>query len=122
MALLNKRQETAEALARCAWCVSPMPLHDDSRLRFQVLDKDRDAVLEKLSSRDWSTAFVGTHPRIDSGGCKLASVYEIDLPRERMPVPPDIAGELSAGPKEINKEVAGLRIYMDSFSQRKRSA
>jgi hypothetical protein len=63
-----------------------MPLHDDARLRFQVLDQNRNQVIEKLSSWNWSPSFVSTAPRISSDGWKLASVYEIDLARERIPI------------------------------------
>src|SRR5262249_2879908 len=85
---LSERQQTAQALAAeinalGAWCVSPMPLDNNARLRFQVLDSDRDKVLEKLSSWHWPPIFVGTLPRICNNGWKLASLYEIDLPRER---------------------------------------
>src|SRR5262245_63506936 len=83
---LSERQQTAQALVAeinslGAWCVSPMPLDDNARLRFQVLDSDRDKVLEKLSSWNWSPIFVSALPRICNNGWKLASLYEIDLPR-----------------------------------------
>src|SRR5262249_7269741 len=85
---LSERQLTAQSLASeinslGAWCVSPMPLDDNRRLRFQVLDADRDAVIEKLSSWNWSPIFVSTLPRVCNNGWHLASVYEIDLPRAR---------------------------------------
>ena len=85
---LSERQLTAQSLASeinslGAWCVSPMPLDDNARLRFQVLDSDRDKVLEKLSSWNWSPILVSTLPRVCNNGWHLASVYEIDLPRAR---------------------------------------
>src|SRR5262249_6585248 len=85
---LSERQQTAQSLAHeihqlGGWCLSPMPLDNNVRLRFQVLDADRDAVIEKLSSWDWSPVFCGTYPRICHNGWHSANVYEIDLPRER---------------------------------------
>jgi hypothetical protein len=106
MTLLNERQQTAEALTReinamGAWVVSPMPLDDNSKLRFQVLDRDRNAIIEKLSSWDWSPIFVSVLPRICPNGMVSASLYEIDLPKPRQPVFDDrIYGEI--GRKEDN--------------------
>jgi hypothetical protein len=121
MALLSERQQTAQMLAReinhmGAWCVSPLPLDDSARLRFQVLDSDRQKVLEILSSWNWSPTFCGTTPRICPDGWKLASVYEIDLPRERQTVADDRIphGEVSS-PGERRKtpeEVLHMRRYL----------
>jgi hypothetical protein len=64
MALLNERRQTAQALARelhrmGAAVVNPMPLADDARLRFQVPDANRQQVLEKLGSWNWSPVWCG---------------------------------------------------------------
>ena len=85
MTLLSERQKTAQALSHSinamgAWVVSPLPLDDKARLRFQVMDTDRDRVIEKLSSWDWSPAFVGILPRITPQGMQAATLYEINLP------------------------------------------
>src|SRR5947208_16868722 len=117
MALLSERQQTAQALAReiirmGAWVVSPP---GDERIRFQVLDKDRNAILEKLGSWNWSPVFVGTHPRICPDGWKLTSVYQIELPPERQPIVDDrqpIMGELATEAKrKTPEEVLQMRKY-----------
>ena len=112
--MLTERQRTAESLAReiakmGAWVVSPMPLDDSAKLRFQVLDADRDKVLEKLSSWNWSPALLSTGPRfcID-GTTKTASLYEVDLPPERQVIPADdrIYGEI--GREKLSEEVKAM--------------
>jgi len=121
MALLSERQQTAQALAReiirmGAWVTSPMPLDDSARLRFQVLDRDCKAILEKLSSWDWSPVWCSNLPRICSDGWKLAAVYEIDLPRERQAIINDrqpIMGELATEAKrKTPDEVLQMRKYL----------
>jgi hypothetical protein len=105
MALLSERQQTAAALARelqkldGVWITNPMPLDDNARgLRIQILDSERQKVLQLLADWEWSPAFCGTYPRICPDGWKLASVYEINLPRERQPIVDyrTIRGELAS--------------------------
>src|SRR5262245_11320908 len=92
--MLSERQKTAAAIAGelhrlGAWVISPMPLADNQSLRWQVLDVDREAILEKVSSWGWSAALKCTVPRFTARGPSPSSIYEIDLPRERQPVPQD---------------------------------
>src|SRR5262245_51842088 len=92
--MLTDRQRTAQAIARelqrmGAWVTSPMPLDRDGKLRFQVLDKDRDAILARLSQWNWTPALLSAYPRICSDGMLQATLYEIDLPRERQAIPQD---------------------------------
>jgi hypothetical protein len=114
MALLTDRQRTAESLAReislmGGWVVSPMPLDNGAKLRFQVLDTDRNAVVERLSSWNWNPSFVSTLPRVCTSGWELASIYEIDLPREPQYVVDDrIQGELATGEKPSAECIAML--------------
>jgi hypothetical protein len=114
MAFLTERQRTAESLARelhlmGAWVTSPMPLDNSAKLRFQVLDADRSAVIEKLNSWNWSPAFVSILPRVCPDGMKLASLYEIDLPRENTVCFDDtIRGELACEEK-FSHEYYGMR-------------
>src|SRR5262249_35665477 len=117
MAPLTERQKTAQALAReilamGAWVTSPLPLDDKARLRFQVMDRDRDQVIERLSSWDWSPAFVGILPRITPRGMEAATLYEINLPPDT-PVVIDrmIRGEV-AERKKTSVEVEALRKYL----------
>jgi hypothetical protein len=120
MALLSERQQTAAALAReiqglGGWVVSPMPLDDWAKLRFQVLDSNRQQVLEKLSSWDWSPTWCNNMPRVTSGGMQLASVYEIDLPLPRQPVAADyktISGELASSAPKSDYEVEQVMRYL----------
>ena len=117
--MLSERQQTAAAIAGelhrlGAWVVSPMPLADNQSLRWQVLDTDREAILEKVSSWGWSAVLKCTVPRFTAGGPSPSSVYEIDLPRERQPVPVDtrtIRGEI-AEQKKTADEVAALKKHL----------
>ena len=110
--MLTERQRTAESLAReiarmGAWVVNPMPLDNNSKLRFQVLDKDRDKVVEILSSWNWSPLLLKMYPRITFDGMQQASVYEIDLPPERQPIADDrIHGEI--GREKPSAEVVAM--------------
>src|SRR5262245_53020702 len=117
--LLSERQHTAAALARSigamegAWVVSPLPLEDSKRLRFQVLDGDRNRVLQQLRDWNWEPAFVSVLPRVTFAGMAAASIYEIDLPRERQPIIDDrkIYGEI-ATPQKTDLEMKGMRKYL----------
>jgi hypothetical protein len=103
MALLTERQQKAADLAReihrmGAWVTNVMPLDDNARLRFQVLDSDRPRIIQTLTDWEWSPAFCGTYPRICPDGFKLASIFEINIPGERQPIVDDrtIRGELAS--------------------------
>jgi hypothetical protein len=94
MALLTERQRTADALMHelhrlGAWVTNPLPLRDDERLRFQILDTDRPQILEKLSQWGWGPTLVGNAPRITSQGMQAATLYELDLSRDRQLVADD---------------------------------
>jgi hypothetical protein len=118
MALLTERQQTAGALM-CelqrlgAWVTSALPLRDDEKLKFQVLDENRSQVLEKLSQWGWGPTLCSNLPRITSRGMEAATIYEIDLPRERQPVVDDrsIKGEI-AEQKKSEVELEALRKYL----------
>ena len=78
MALLAERQQLAAALSRelhklGVAVINPMPLPDDKRLRFQVLDTDRHKVLERLCW-NWGPICCGTMPRVCFDGMKFAHV------------------------------------------------
>jgi hypothetical protein len=121
--VLSERQKTAASLAyqlqlMGAWVTNPMPLDADGRLRFQVLDKDRNAILEKLASWDWSPVLVSAFPRVCPDGMRSASLYEIDLPRERQAIPQDtrVYGEIGER-KKTNAEIEGMRRYLDGYTK-----
>ena len=119
MTMLSERQRTAQALARSigamegAWVMSPMPLDESKRLRFQVLDGDKNRVLQQLRDWGWEPVFVSVLPRVTFAGMAAASLYEIDLPRERAPVPDDrtIHGEIVKKEKP-SAEMEGFKKYL----------
>jgi hypothetical protein len=93
---MNKRQEKAEELARWlgqmsgVWTISPMPLDGDTRtLRFQVLDFERDSVVTELCAGGWIPSLVQGHPRFTPNGLMPASLFEVEIPKERPPVVDD---------------------------------
>ena len=89
-----------------------IPLRDDEKLKFQVLDENRSQVLEKLSQWGWGCTLCSNLPRITSRGMEAATIYEIDLPRERQPVVDDrIHGEI-AEQKKTSVEVEAMRRYL----------
>jgi hypothetical protein len=95
MALLSERAQKAQDLARSlgrmdgVWVTSPLPLADGARLRFQVLDKHKNELLQTLTDWGWEPRFVQILPRIDAATFKPAAIYEIDLPPERQSVVDD---------------------------------
>src|SRR5262245_49977285 len=116
--MLTERQKTAQAIAAelhklGAWVVSPMPLADNQSLRWQVLDVDREAILEKVFSWNWSAALKNTVPRFTARGPAPSSVYEIDLPRERQAVVDTrmIPGEIAERKKSAD-EIKAMRKHL----------
>src|SRR5262245_2521565 len=116
--MLTERQKTAQAIAAelhklGAWVVSPMPLADNQALRWQVLDSDREAILEKVSSWGWSAALKCCVPRFTARGPLPSSVYENDLPRPRQPVVDTrtIRGEV-AEHKKSAEELEAMRKHL----------
>src|SRR5689334_4689744 len=123
MALLTERQRTADSLMHelhrlGAWVTNPLPLRDDERLRLQILDTDRAQILEKLSQWGWGPTLVGNAPRITSQGMQAATLYELDLPRDRVPIADDRvmpAGIISDENRRREKtplEVEAMRKYL----------
>src|SRR5262249_45702962 len=120
MVLLTERQQTAQALMHelhrmGAAVINPMPLADGAKLRFQVLNDYRQAILEKLSSWGWFPALCSTGPRfMPNGTAPLASTYEIDLPANRQPVAADdrtMPGEIAKREK-TSIEIEGILKYL----------
>lgn len=115
MAPLSKRQETAQALTielqkMGASVISPLPLDENSKLKFQMLDAERDKVITQLCEWGWIPAHVSPLPRVTTNGLVAASVYEIDLPRPRLTVCDDtIKGELATESKAERERAAPAR-------------
>src|SRR5262249_58183016 len=90
--LLTTRQQMAATLAGeldkldGVWTVSPLPLGADRKLRVQILDCVRNSVIQTV--RDWGhePVCVSVQPRIEHGPVTAACIYEIDLPRDQVPV------------------------------------
>jgi hypothetical protein len=120
MAVLTQRQETARSLAyeidkAGGVVVNPMPLNPDGRLRFQVVDASRPGVLQVLTDLGFTPAFCGMTFRICVDGTfRPASIFEIDLPRERQPILDDrtIRGELASSAPKSNVEVEAIMKYL----------
>ena len=115
---MTPRQQQAAAIAAelhrlGGFVLNPMPLDEAAKLRFQVLDVDREAVLEKISSWGWAPRWVASLPRVCSNGPQPALIYEIDLPRSRQPVAETRSprGEI-AERKKTAEEVAAMRKHL----------
>jgi hypothetical protein len=117
MGLLTERQQKAQALSRemakmhGVWIVSPLPLDDNAKLRFQVLDTRKNEVLQLLIDWEWKPVFCSFLPRVTFNGMEPAYLFEIDLPQERPPVPDDrtIRGDITDREKA---EVAAMRKHL----------
>jgi hypothetical protein len=91
------------------WVVNPQPLQDD-RLRFEVLDDQRELVLDKLGSWDWNRPCCAGSRFIPSGnGAELqpTSVYEIDVSRKEAAPKPH--GSEVIDPEEWRKLLADFK-------------
>src|SRR5262249_5849279 len=111
--VLSNRQQLARNLATeigkfdGAWVTSPLPLDDNAKLRFQLLDMERNHVLQTLKDWGWNPVCLSVLPRIHSTGLIAACLYEIDLPRERQPIHDDrIHGEV--GKRERSRETEAM--------------
>ena len=94
--LLNNRQQLAATMARelgqmeCCWVVSPLPLDDGRGLRVQIADVAKNEIIQRIRDWGYEPRFVSVRPRISAlGAFQGACDYEIDLPRERQPIPDD---------------------------------
>jgi len=118
MTLLNERQQTARALAQHiddlggAWLTSALPLDDQARaLRLQILDSDRNRVVQSIRDLGFEPVLCGALPRIHPTGVRAACAYEISLPQARQPVVDDrIQGEL-AKKEPMSEEMKGFLKY-----------
>jgi hypothetical protein len=114
----SERQRTASSIAAelhrwepTVWVLSPLPLADGDTLRFQVRNQDREAILAKLSSWGLSIRLHGELPRVTYVGLEPASVYSIELPRERQTIVDDRAvkrDEIVSAEVKAFKKLHGL--------------
>jgi len=120
MTTLSERQQTAQTLARSigamegAWVVSPLPLDASKRLRFQVLDGDKNRVLQQLHDWNWEPKFVSILPRVTFAGMAAGSVYEIDIPQPRQDIVDGrtIPKDEIVSRKPPSAEVEGMKKYL----------
>jgi hypothetical protein len=93
MAPLTERQQKAADIAhelakmRGVWVTSPMPLDDRAKLGVQILDAEREKIITTICEWGWLPAQVQGFPRFTPQGLIPAWLYEIDLPKERPPIP-----------------------------------
>jgi hypothetical protein len=63
-------------------------------------------LLRSLAQWNWTPVFVSSLPRVNFDGMKPASLYELDLPRERQPVVDDrIYGEMADKRKKSAEDI-----------------
>jgi hypothetical protein len=123
-ALLSERQKKAADLAReigkldGVWVVSPLPLDDSARLRFQVLDSCRNEVVQLLRDWGWQPTFRSVLPRVSYTGLQGAGVYEIDIPRDRTPVQDDRPrGEIATREKLAAEKAHLVAMYKSIYGK-----
>jgi hypothetical protein len=121
MASLSKRQETAQDLCLelhklGGVVINSMPLDPDAKgLRVQILDTDRDKVITALCEKGWLPSLLQSHPRFTPNGLLPASLYQVDIPRERTTVPDDRPKVALSEPAKREKtplEVEQMRRYL----------
>lgn len=117
MELLSERQQTANRLAACidklgGFVVSPLPLNDSYRLRFQLLDRDKNKVIQALRDEGLEPVFCGSGMRVFPDGMCFVMNVEVDVPGKRQPVVDrTIRGEIAEREK-TSAEVEGIKKYL----------
>ena len=94
------------------WVTDAAPLQSE-RLRFEVLDDQRESILEKLATWEWRCRPCGSGSRIVPEGngavMRPTSAYELEIPRDKAAAPATPAGgDLS--PAEYKKLLEGFRV------------
>src|SRR5262245_29785568 len=119
----SPRQQTAEKLMRWlqnmgAFVTNPMPLDPGQQLRFDVLNPDREHILEELRKQDWAPITGVVHMRIYRDQLVPCTSFEIALPLDQ-PIVQDrtIRGDV-VDPAKKAAEKAALRNGTDLFPAR----
>jgi hypothetical protein len=94
-----------------AWVVNPQPLRDD-RMKFEVLNSQREAVLAKLASWDWNPRPCDMGSRFVPSGngavLQPTTLYELQMPRdEKAPKP---HGSEVINPEDWRKMLADFKV------------
>lgn len=116
---LTERQQLAQALAEQleklgVQCVSPLPLAEGDKLRLDVLNDQRDAIISKLISWGWAPRPCNSSVRFvreGNGVVPAASmIYEIALPQTKAPVATQThSGELADAADKARRRKLGIR-------------
>jgi hypothetical protein len=118
---MNSRQKKAALLAEelesmdGVWVVNAMPLRDDARgLRVQILNECCPETLKTLREANWASNLIGSFPRFTPAGAQPASLFEVIIEKDRIPVPTDcprVSGEIGKREK-TPAEVEHIRRYL----------
>src|SRR5262245_41135751 len=121
---LSPRQQTAEKLMRWlqnmgAFVTNPMPLDPGQKLRFDVLNPDRERVLEELRKQDWTPITGVVRMRFYRDELVPCTSFEIALPSDQ-PVVQDrtIYGEV-VDPAKKAADKASIEEWHRSIGGRK---
>jgi hypothetical protein len=98
------------------WVISPMPLNDNNQLRIQILEAscDKNRVFQAVADWGFGTpVFVSMTPRVIGSGMAMASIYEIQIEKERQPIADNtIRGERADPHKKSDVELEAMRRYL----------
>src|SRR5262245_39047958 len=121
----SPRQQTAEKLMRWlqnmgAFVTNPMPLDPGQQLRFDVLNPDRERILEELRKQDWTPITGVVRMRFYRDELVPCTQFEIALPADQ-PVTQDrrIYGDV-VDPAKKAAEKAAIEEWHRSISGGKR--
>jgi len=121
---LSERQQTAERLMRWlqgmgAFVTNPMPLNPGQQLCFDVLNPDREHVLEELRKQNWEPRTGVVAMRYHHDELVPCTQFEIALPSDQ-PVTQDrtIRGDV-VDPAKRAAEKASIEEWHRSISGRK---
>ncbi len=93
------------------WVTNPQPLQDE-RLRFEVLDDQREPILAKLGTWDWSPRLccAGSRfiPKGNGAVLQPTTLYEIDVSRNEEKAPKPAGADVIA-PDEWRKLLDDFR-------------
>jgi hypothetical protein len=93
--MLTERQQLAKRLADelgkldGVWITSPLPLDESRKLNLQILDNERNRVLQIIRDWGWDPVAISVLPRVHTTGLLAACLWEIDLPKPRQEIPQD---------------------------------
>lgn len=87
-------------------------MDDTAKLKVQILDSESDRVVTALCELGFLPARQGVHYRVTANGLVPASLYEIDLPRERQAIPDRVIRGEIAERQKTQSEVDAVRRHL----------